>query len=72
MSRHSKPEERYAPIEEGAFVQLKYSHPEAVKLGRSWAGKEVGWVIDITDDIATVTWNDGETLQHPLYLLVNV
>ena len=72
MSRHSKPEERYAPIEEGAFVQLDYAHPEAAEWGYDWAGKEVGWVIDITGDIATVTWNDAETLEHPLYLLVNV
>ena len=70
MSRHSSPKERFAPIKKGAIVQLKYSHPDAPSL--NWNGKEVGWVLELTETYATVIWNDGETLDMRLDMIVNL
>ena len=70
MSRHSTPAERRAPIKVGAIVILKYSHPDAPDL--DWSGKEVGWVLDVDEEYAEVIWNDGETLDMPLDMLLNL
>jgi len=72
MSRHSTPSERRAPIKVGAIVILKYSHPEAPDL--DWSGKEVGWVLEVDEEeeYAVIIWNDGETLDMPLDMILNL